>query len=145
MSSDVSWKDLLNDYYDHMNDLNDNKILDFDVALLSCSTSDRDDDGRMDTMKYHFSVHSIEDDVDAFLGINIYNLRGDHISSIGHSFSVSSNDHKSFTVSFTLDVEDGGPGMYRVTAYLCKGNSFDQRYFQDYTRSSYRWLEIYND
>ncbi len=145
MSSDVSWKDLLIDYYDSMNDLIEDKILDFDVALLSCSTSDKDNDGRMDTMKYHFSVHSKEDNVDAFLGINIYDLRGDHISSIGHSFVVSSENHKSFTVSFTLDAEDGGPGMYRVTAYLCKGNSFDQRFFQDYTRSSYRWLEIYND
>lgn len=143
MSKETSWMDLLGSYYDHLESSISNRVLDFNVALLSCSTSDKDNDGCRDTMSYHFSVSSEEDNIDAFLGINIYNLRGDHITSIGHDFNVSSDDPVSFTVSYTLDEGEGGPGLYRIVAYLCRGNTFDPGYFQDYTRSGYRWLEVY--
>jgi hypothetical protein len=143
-SKETTWKDLLENYYDSMIDLAENKILDFEVALLSCSTTDEDGDGCRDTMRYHFTVTSVRNDVDAYLGINIYNLRGDHIASIGHDFNISADDPISFTVSYTLESDEGGPGLYRVTAYLCTGNTFDPRYFQDYTRSTYKWLEVFN-
>ncbi len=139
---DTSWTALLSTYFDHLEGTGSPRILHFDTAFLSCTTTDEDGDGCRDTMKHQYSVQSDEDDVEAFLGINIYNLRGDHISSLGHSFNISSNEKKTFTVSFMLEEEEGGPGLYRIVSYLCTGNSFDRGYFQDYTRSAYRWLEV---
>jgi hypothetical protein len=143
-AEDTSWISLLNSYYDHLEENMDERILHFDEAFLSCSASDEDGDGCRDTLKHTYTVSSSEEDVEAFLGINIYNLRGDHITSLDHRFNVSSNQSKTFTVSFRLDEDEGGPGLYRIASFLCIGNSFDRGYFQDYTRSGYRWLEVYN-
>jgi len=141
MVQDTSWSSLLRSYYGSMKDLKDGKVLDFETSLFSCSTSDGDSDGRPDTMSFHFGVIST-DDVEAFLGIDVFDLRGDHITGIGHHFNISSGEEKTFTVTYTLDEGEGGPGLYRISAYLCTGTTFDQRYYQDYTRSGYRWLEV---
>jgi hypothetical protein len=142
-AEDTSWLSLLNSYYEELEKSSENRVLKFQEAFLSCSTSDGDGDGCRDTLKHQYSVTSVENDVEAFLGINIYNLRGDHIASLGHTFNITSNETLTFTVTFILEEYEGGPGLYRITSYLCRGNTFDRGYFQDYTRSSYRWLEVY--
>lgn len=143
-TQDSTWEGMLLAYYDHLNEFLEAKVLDFETPLISCTTTDEDGDGFRDTMRYTFTITSSENDTASFLGLNVYNLRGEKIADLGLNITVSTGDPQSFTVVFSLDPEDGGPGLYRISAYLCKGSQFDMRFYQDFTRSGYRWLENKN-
>lgn len=138
---ETSWSKLLLEYYIYLRNFTSAKVLSFDSPLLSCSCSDEDGDGFRDTMRFTFTVHSSEDDVEGYLALNVYNLRGDNVANLGLEINVSSDEPRSYNAVFSLEEEDGGPGLYRISAYLCRGNAFDSRYYQDYIRSGYRWLE----
>lgn len=141
-SQDTSWKETLLSYYDNMELEMEEKVLSFDADCLSCNTEDNDGDFLPDTMTYRFKVISEIDDVGVFLGINVYNLRGEYINSTWVTFNMNSTDDEDFIIKFQPKGEDREPGLYRIVAYMCLGNNFDPLSLQDYTRSGYRWLEI---
>ncbi|MBN1390885.1 MAG: hypothetical protein JXA22_09630 [Candidatus Thermoplasmatota archaeon] len=140
---DTSWKQTLLSYYENMGTYMEERVVSFQDDLLSCKVKDEDGDLLPDTMVYQFRVVSEIDEVDVFLGINVYDLRGDYINSTWLELNLSSSEDMDLMVKFQPRGEDREPGMYRIVAYLCLGPEFDPLSLQDYTRSGYRWLEIY--
>jgi hypothetical protein len=141
-TKDTGWKNTLLKYYENMELDMEEKVLSFDADCLSCKTEDNDGDFLPDTMTYRFRIISEIDDVDVFLGINVYNLRGEYVNSTWVTFNMNSTDAKDFMIKFQPKGEDREPGLFRIVAYMCKGENFDPLSLQDYTRSRYRWLEI---
>jgi hypothetical protein len=141
-SQDTSWKETLLSYYDNMELEMEARVLSFDADYLSSKTEDNDGDFLPDTMTYQFKIISEIDDVDVFLGINVYNLRGEYVNSTWITFNMNSTDDKDFIIKFQPKGDDREPGLYRIVAYMCKGENFDPLSLQDYTRSGYRWLEV---
>jgi cysteine peptidase C11 family protein len=141
-NKETSWKDILLGYYENMELDMEDRVLSFDADCLSCSSQDEDGDFLPDTMTYRFKVGSEIDNVDVFLGINVYNLRGEYVNSTWLTFVMNSSEDKDFIVKFKPTGEDREAGLYRIVAYMCIGTTFDTLSLQDYTRSRYRWLEV---
>ena len=141
-NEDTSWKDTLLNYYENMELDMEDRVLSFDVNGLSCRTEDNDGDLLPDTMTYRFKIRSEIDDVQVFLGINVYNLRGEYVNSTWLTFNMNSSEDEDFIVKFQPKGEGREPGLFRIVAYMCLGEEFDTMAFQDYTRSGYRWLEV---
>ncbi|MFW3146336.1 MAG: clostripain-related cysteine peptidase [Thermoplasmatota archaeon] len=140
-SSDTSWTETLMSFYDSMDADMKDRVLSFDVDCSSCRVMDQDGDLLPDTIDYEFKVISqLEETSEAFLAINVYNLRGMYIDSTWLTINVSMDDPVTVSILFWPD-EGDDPGMYRISAYLCIGGSFDPLGLQDYTRTRYRWLE----
>jgi len=142
---DTSWEDLLLTYYNNMKLDMEDRVVSFDVDRLSLKVKDEDGNFLPDTMSFQFRVSSDADDVNVFLGINVYNLRGDYINSTWITFDMNSTEDRDFVVKFQPRGEDREPGMYRIVAYMCLGTNFDAMSLQDYTRSGYRWLDVFED
>jgi hypothetical protein len=141
-SKSTSWKEILLKYYENMELEMEDRVLSFDEDLLSCRTEDSDGDLLPDTMIYRFKIGSQIDDAEVFLGINVYNLRGEYINSTWLNFGMNSTEDKDFMIRFQPKGEGREPGMFRIVAYMCIGQDFDPLSLQDYTRSAYRWLEV---
>jgi hypothetical protein len=141
-ASDTSWKETLLRFYGNMELEMEERVLNFDFKVLPCKVKDTDGDCLPDRMEFSFGVVSEMDDTEVFLGINVYNLRGDYINSTWLTLNVNSSESASFTVAYFPTEENAESGMYRIVAYLCLGNSFDPLKLQDYARSGFRWLEV---
>ncbi|MEA3558889.1 MAG: clostripain-related cysteine peptidase [Candidatus Thermoplasmatota archaeon] len=145
-TKDTSWSDTLMAMYENMELEMKEKVLSIDVDQLSCRTRDRDGNHLPDTMECEFSIVSTSAvPEDAFLGINVYNLRGMYIDSTWMNITIESNSTKGINIIFYPDGDDAESGLYRIAAYLCLGNTFDPLSLQDYTRTGYRWLEVFDD
>ncbi len=141
-ASDTSWKGTLLKMYENMDLEMEERIVHFDFNLLPCRVKDTDGDCLPDRMEFTFTITSDLDDVEIFLGINVYNLRGDYINSTWLTMKTNSSEAASFNVVYYPTEENAVSGMYRIVAYLCLGSDFDPLRFQDYARSGFRWLEV---
>ncbi|MGA1792765.1 MAG: clostripain-related cysteine peptidase [Thermoplasmatota archaeon] len=139
---DTGWDELLTTFYDNMKLEMEERVVSFEADRLSVKVKDEDGDFLPDTMEYQFRITSDIDDAEVFLGINVYNLRGDYINSTWLTFEMNSTADRDFIVKFQPRGPDREPGMYRIVAYMCLGAGFDALSLQDYTRSGYRWLEV---
>lgn len=141
-TKDTTWKQTLLSFYEDMDIHMEDRVVSFEDDLLSCKVKDEDGDLLSDTMVFQFRVVSEVENAGVFLGINVYNLRGDYINSTWMELNVTSDEAKDFMVKFQPRGDDREPGMYRIVAYMCLGPRFDPMSLQDYTRSGYRWLEV---
>ncbi|MBN1538932.1 MAG: hypothetical protein JW939_02220 [Candidatus Thermoplasmatota archaeon] len=141
---DTNWKQTLLSYYENMDIQMEDRVVSFEDDLLSCKARDEDGDLLPDTMVFQLRVVSKVEHAEVFLGINVYNLRGDYVNSTWIDLNLSSAEAEDLIIKFQPRGEDREPGMYRIVAYMCLGPRFDPMSLQDYTRSGYRWLEIYS-
>jgi len=140
--SDTSWMETLLESYESLEMEMAERVVSFDLDINPCRVKDTDGDLLPDRMEFSFGIESTSDDTEVFLGLNIYNLRGDYINSTWLTLVANSTEKKSFTVSYIPTEENAESGMYRIVAYLCLGNDFDPLKLQDYARSGFRWLEV---
>jgi hypothetical protein len=144
-AQDTSWSETLLKLYENMEMEMKERVISFDVDLLSCRISDEDGDCLPDTMEYEFTIESSSNiSQRCFLGINVYDLRGMYIDSTWTNLSLDPVSSSKIKITFYPEGEDADSGLFRIAAYLCLGDDFDPLSLQDYTRSGYRWLEVRN-
>ncbi|MFO8051678.1 MAG: clostripain-related cysteine peptidase [Thermoplasmatota archaeon] len=143
-SQETSWIETLEAVYDNMGSDMEERVGSFDLNIGSCYVKDEDGDGLPDTMIFKFNILSTSNSTqEFFLGCNVYDLRGTYVNSTWMNLTIQAGSRKGITITYYPDGEDAVSGMYRISAYLCLGSNFDPLELQDYTRSGYRWLEVY--
>ncbi|UCE75038.1 MAG: hypothetical protein JSV56_04865, partial [Methanomassiliicoccales archaeon] len=140
---ETEWDELLEDYY---SEITVDQVIYFVEESLIYDTHDLDFDGWDDTISIGFEIESLEDEVDGYLGIDVYDVEGYLIDYVEYTFMINTTEivyMEQGDLVFVLEETDGEAGYYIMVLYLCTGEEWNPATIQDYAETDYEWLEVY--
>lgn len=142
---ETEWDELLDDYY---TETTIEQVIYFVEESLVYATDDLDGDFWDDTIYIAFEIESLEDEVDGYLGVDVYDVEGYLIDYVEYTFMINTTEivyMELGDLAFVLEETDGEAGYYILALYLCTGEEWNPLTFQDYAETDYEWLEVYHE
>ena len=109
--------------------------------------TDDDGDGWYDSFWIACELESLQDNIEGYLSVDIYDDQGYLLDYTDYTFTINSDEIVYLElgdIGYSL-IEGDEPGYYQMAIYLCIGTEYNPDYFQDYSETDYEWLEIYTE
>lgn len=139
---DSQWDEALQEYYQ---ETTPEQIIYFVEGSIFYEVTDDDEDGWADSLWIACEIESLQDNIEGYLSVDIYDDLGYLLDYTDYTFTINSYDFLYLEIGdigYSL-IEGDEPGYYQMAIYLCLGTEYNPDYFQDYAETDYEWLEIY--